>query len=102
MTPALHLPDKSERAATSDALTNDQCMNVVRSFVSLHGLQVHHVPHYRIFVGDPVGSEDVASHSRALQGHPNVVPLGHGDVLVLDLAGVFQASNLQRRAIVPW
>src|SRR4051812_47687124 len=77
-----------------DGLPNDECVNVVCSLVSLHRLKVCHVPEDRIFVGNSVGTEDVASLSSALKGHPNVVSLGQGDVLVLDFAGVFQVSYL--------
>src|SRR5579859_558663 len=48
-------------------LTQDQRVNIVRALVGLHRLQVHHVAHHRIIVGDAVGAQDIASHARAFQ-----------------------------------
>ena len=68
-------------AMPGDVLANDQRMNVMRAFIGLHRLQVHHVAEDWILVGDTVAAQNVAAHARALQRHPDVVPLGHRDVL---------------------
>jgi hypothetical protein len=43
-----------------NALADDQRVHVVRAFVSLHRLQVHHVTHDGIVVGNAVSAENVA------------------------------------------
>src|SRR5438034_4719984 len=54
----------AEGAHPGDVATNDQRVNVVRAFVSIHGFEVHQVPDYRIAIGDPSGPEDVARLAR--------------------------------------
>src|SRR5215470_14081765 len=76
----------SERADAGDVLAQDQGMNVVRALVGLDCFQVHHVAHDGIVVGNAVAAQDVPSHARALEGHPDVIALGHGDVLMSRLA----------------
>ncbi len=52
-----------------------------------------------ILVGDAVAAEDVAAHARALQRHPDIVPLDHRDVIRLRLAFVLQTADLQRQQL---
>src|SRR3970040_2428962 len=75
----------SESVDAGDVRPDDEGMDVVRALVGLHRFQVHHVAHDGIVVGDAVGAQDVARQARALQRHPNVVLLGHGDMVVLRL-----------------
>jgi len=77
-------------------LSDDEGMDVVRAFVCLDGFKIHHVAHDRVVLGNSVRAEDVSRDSRALQRHPHVVALGHGDVLMADGARVFQAADLKR------
>ncbi len=88
-----------ERVNPRNTLPDDQRVHVVGAFVGLHRFQVHHVAHDGVVVGDAVGAEDVAGEAGALEGHPDVVALGHGDVLVLDLARIFQAADLQHEQL---
>ena len=47
-----------------------------------------------VFVGDAVCAEDVAGPPGALERHPDVVALGHGNVLVFDFFLIFEAADL--------
>ena len=38
-------------------LTQDQGMDIVGSFVGIHGFQVTHVTNYRVFINDPVSTQ---------------------------------------------
>src|SRR5216684_4530974 len=84
-----------ERVNPGHALPDDQRVHVVGAFVGLYRFQVHHVAHDGVVVGDAVGAQDIAGEAGALEGHPDVVALRHGDVLVLDLTCIFQATDLQ-------
>src|ERR1700746_679089 len=70
-----------KRINPGHALPDDQCVDVVGALVSLHRLQVRHVAEDGILVGDAVGAQDVARQAGALKRHPNVVSLGHRDML---------------------
>ena len=52
-----------ERVDPRNALPDNQRVHVVRAFVGLHRLQVQHVAHDGVVVGDAVGSEDVAGEA---------------------------------------
>ena len=64
-------------------------MDVLRAFVGFYGLEVHHVAHDGVVVGDAVGAQDVAGEAGTFEGHPDVVALRHRDVLELGFALVF-------------
>src|SRR5207302_5418000 len=81
-------------ADSGDVLAQDQRMNIVRTLVCLHRLQIHHVAHHRIIVGNAVCAQDIAGHARAFQRHPHVIALGHGDVLMPDFIRVLEPSHL--------
>ena len=80
-------------------LAEDQGVNVVRALVRLHGFEIHHVAHDRVVLRDTVGAEDVARDAGALEGHPDVVALGHGDVLMADSACVFEPADVEREKL---
>ena len=85
-----------------DGRPDDQRMDVVGTLVGLDRFQIHHVAHDGVVVGDAVGAEDVAREPCALQRHPDVVPLSHRDVVMLGLAFVFEAADLQYQKLAPW
>ena len=85
----------SEGGDAGDALSDDEGMNVVGAFVGFDGFEIHEVSHDGVVVGDAVGAEDVAGHAGALDGHGDVVFLGHGDVLECDFALIFEAADLE-------
>src|ERR1041385_4809820 len=89
----------SERADACHVLADNQRMNIVRAFVRFYRLQVHQVAHHGVIIGNAVCSKDVTRHARALQGHPYVVSLGHGNVLVPNFICVLQAAHLQRQKL---
>src|SRR5260370_2478300 len=91
----LGAPFASKRADPSNVFAQNQRVNIVCAFVSLDRFQVHHVAHDGIIVGDAVAAENIAGHTRALQRHPHIVALDHGDVLMTNPAGVFQPADLQ-------
>src|SRR5271166_946861 len=64
-----------KRVDPRHALADDQRVYVVRAFVSLHRLQVHHVAHYRIVVGHAVRAQNVAREASAFESHPDIVSL---------------------------
>src|SRR5436309_10604258 len=83
-----------ESVNPSNVRTDNQRMDVVRSFVGLHGFQVHHVAHDGVIVADAIRAQDIARDAGALQRHPHIIALGHGDMLMLHLLRVFQAADL--------
>src|SRR5260370_15874047 len=85
---------KSERVGAGDVRAYDERVDIVSTLIGLDRFQVHHVAHYGVVIGDSIGPEDVAGHAGALQGHPDVVALGHGDMLMLNFFCVFQTANL--------
>ena len=85
-----------------DALADDEGVHVVRALVGLDGLQIQHVAHDRIVIGDAVGSENVAGFASTLERHPDVVALGHGDVLVVEPFSHLSCDPPAAKAIEPW
>src|ERR1700737_4868493 len=65
----------SERVNPRNALADNQRMDVVRAFVGLYRLQIHHVAHDGIVVGHAVGAENVARKAGALAPLPPIVVL---------------------------
>jgi hypothetical protein len=77
---------------SSDALAEDERVDVVRAFVGLYGFEVHAVAHDRVVLCDAVCAQDVAGHAGGFERHPDVVALGQGDVFVAYFASVFEAA----------
>ena len=71
----------------------------MRALVGLDRLEIRHVAEDRVFVGDAVCAEDVAGQAGAFEGHPDVVALGHGDVLEAGFVLVFEAADLQHEQL---
>src|SRR5579863_5590068 len=71
----------SERIHPRHTLPDDQSVDVVGALVSLYRFQIHHVSHERVLVRHAVRTQDISRHTGALERHPNIVSLGHGDVL---------------------
>src|SRR5215475_2063823 len=78
----------------SHAGTDDESVNIVCTFVGLHGLEIHHVPHDRIVICDAVRAQNITGHAGTLERHPYVVTLGHRNMLGLSFVLIFQASDL--------
>src|SRR5579872_3071288 len=71
-----------ERVQPGHRRANDQGVNIVRALVGLHRLQIGHVAEDGVLIGNAVGAQDVAGHAGALQRHPHIISLGHGNVLM--------------------
>src|SRR5208282_4282982 len=85
---------RSERVNPGNASSDNQRVNIVRALVGLYAFEVHQVPHDRIIVGHSVCSQNISRRPRALECHPDVVSLGHRDMLMLYFSCIFQASHL--------
>ena len=57
------------------------------------------MPHDGVIVGHAVCSQNISRQPGALERHPDVISLGHRDVLVLHFSGVFQAADLQHEQL---
>src|ERR1700679_2766248 len=75
-------------------LAQNQTVDVVRALVGFDRLQIHHVAHDGVVFGDAVGAQNVARQAGGFKSHPDIVALGHRDVLMSDFTGVFQASDV--------
>lgn len=84
----------SIRGDAGDALADDEGVHFVCALVGLDRLEIHHVAHDGIVLRDAVGPKKFAGDASALEGHPHVVALGHGDVFVADGSGIFHAAHL--------
>ena len=73
-----------------------QRVDVVRAFVRLHRLEIAHVPEDRVFVDDPVGSQQVSGPAGNLEGHLSVVALDHRDVRMVKPPVVLEPRGVQR------
>src|SRR5438105_15851303 len=58
-----------------DVATDDQCVNIVRTFVCRHGLKVHEMTDDGVAICDTRGAEYVARLARAFQRHPHIIAL---------------------------
>ena len=67
--------------------------SLVGPLVGGHGLNVAHVPHDLVLVGDAGGAQDVAAEAGALHGDPTGVALGEGNVAVVECAGLLHAAD---------
>ncbi len=89
----------SEGVNACDRRAQNQRVNVVRSLVGFHRLKVRHVTEYRILIRNSVCTKNVACQAGALQSHPRIVSLGHGNVEVLDLILILQPAHLKRQQL---
>ena len=65
-------------------------MDIVRSFISNHRFEVHHVAHDGVLAGDAHAAVDLAGLAGHVQGHVHGVALGHADLGAGGLAFVFE------------
>ena len=79
---------------SGDALTNDQRVDVVGSFIGLHRFEIAHVAHDGIFVHNAVCAQQIAAEAGAFESDGDIVALQHGDVSSLHFAGVLQLRHL--------
>src|SRR5690606_22879699 len=73
----------------------DQRMNVVRTFIGIHGLQVLGVAHDAISDLDAVATMHVARHASDVERLATVVALDDRDHLRRPVAGLHQATYLK-------
>src|SRR5262245_55676537 len=86
-------PPPQDRVFARELAPDDEAVDVVRSLVGDDRLEVAHVAHHLVLVGDAVGAEDVAAEPAALERHPAAVPLGHRHVVVLHRAGFLHLAE---------
>ena len=71
-----------ERGQPCDPPPQDEVVNVVRSFVGIHRLQIRHVPHNRILIQNTVSSMYIPRSSGNLKRDVDVVHFGEAYLLV--------------------
>ena len=91
--------DLAERGDASNALSDDELMNIVGAFVGGYAFEIIHVAHDRVIVDDAVGAENVAGFACGLKSDGDVVHFKHGDVRRIDLAIIFQPADVQREKL---
>src|SRR6266850_8454832 len=84
-----------ERVEPGDVAADDQGVDVVRTLVGIHGLQIHHMANDRVLVHDSGGPHDVTGQARGVERHLAVVHLRHRDLLGPGVALVFEPPELQ-------
>src|ERR1041385_3267083 len=62
-------------------LPDDQRMNVVGALVGIDAFDIGEVAEDRVLVDHAIGAEGLARELGALPGHPDIVALGHRDVV---------------------
>ncbi len=70
-------------------------MDVVRAFVGVHGLQVHHMAYHMVFVGDAVAAVHVARRAGDSEGFAAIIALDQGNHLRLGGVVVEHAAHAQ-------
>ena len=83
-----------ERAFPGQMLSQDQSVNLMCPLICVDRLKIAHVPHDRVVTDDSISTKNASSRTRALKRHRYVVHLSHRHVDWLDLALVFQATNM--------
>ena len=68
-------------------------MDVVGALVGVDGLQVQHVADGVVLQGDAASPEDVPGHAGGLEGLPDVLPFGQGDLGGGELPFVLEAGE---------
>ena len=89
----------AECGDASDALSDDQLVNIVGAFVGGYAFEIVHVAHDGVIVDDAVGAENVAGFACGFESDGDVVHFEHGDVRGVNLAIVFQPANVQREEL---
>src|SRR6266850_2999393 len=84
-----------ERIYPRDIAADDQGVDVVRTLIGIHGLQIHHMANDRVLVHDSGGPHDVTGQARGVERHLAVVHLRHRDLLGPGVALVFEPPELQ-------
>ncbi len=95
-------PPNGTPATPGYFFADHQRVDVVCAFVGLHGFQVAHVAHDRVFVHDSIGAQQIARKAGALKGHGHIVALEHGNMRRLHLARVFQFGPLVAPTVALW
>mmetsp|Transcript_13007 Transcript_13007/g.23480 ORF Transcript_13007/g.23480 Transcript_13007/m.23480 type:complete len:237 (-) Transcript_13007:864-1574(-) len=88
---------RCKRWNTSDLPSQNQCMNVVCSFVSIHGLQVVHMPHDVILVRYSIPSQHITRHPSNIQRLSTTVALNETNHTRRSLLFFHEASHLETR-----
>ena len=84
-----------KRVDPRDIASDDQRVDVVRSFVRGDTFKVHHVANHRVAISNPCGAEYVPGFACALQGHPNIVAFGHRNLCRTRRARFHEARETQ-------
>src|SRR5207248_4254736 len=91
----------TERGQPRDGLPERQRVHLLGAFVGQHRLEVRHMPHHRVFQGNPVRAEHRAGGAGDVEGGADVGHLAEADVVVVQLPGVLQPPDLQRHQARP-
>src|SRR2546428_7339611 len=89
----------AERVQAGDGLAQNQGVDLVRSLVGVHRLEVVHVPDHRVLERDPVGSQDRPGLAADLQRLAHVVELAEAHLLRAEPAFVLHAAEMQRQQL---
>src|SRR6266446_9613533 len=93
------LGSDAEGVQSRDVAPDDQRVDIVGALVSIDRLEVHHVADDGMLVHDACGAQDVAGHAGAVEGHLDIVHLGHGDLLRPRLALVLELAEPQAQEL---
>ena len=80
---------------SGDGATEDEGVDVVGTFVSVHGFQVRGVAHHMIFDLDAVAAVHVAGHARDVERLAAIVALDERDHLGREFSLVHQTADAQ-------
>ena len=89
----------AESADSRKCSTDCEGMNFVCTFVGVDTLDVHHVTHDRVGIGDTVTTEHSTAHRRDFTRNINIVTLVHADLNRCELAVVFKSTEVQRHQL---
>jgi len=80
-------------------LPNNQCMNIVRAFVSINTLKIHEMPNHGIAIRDAHCTKNIARFVCAFERHPNVVAFCERNLRGPGRAHFHHASETQRQQL---
>src|SRR6266550_4912979 len=77
-----------------NSLPKNERVDVVRTFVGVHTLQIRHVAHRRVLGQNAVRTEKTARLARDISRRAHVVAFGERDLLRSERASVFQPPKM--------
>src|SRR5262249_54601384 len=93
------IDESGESGQPGRRLADDQLVDLRRSLVRQHALQVVRVPQYRVLGRDAVRAEDGPALPGDREGFPYVVELAHADLLRPQLVALRPAPQVQREQV---